>query len=213
MMMKLIRKRKRNWLGHWLRRNYPLKDALEGMVNGRRVRGRRRYQMIDNIKVNGSYTEAKRKAENRKDWRMLDLQDKIIGTYSVWIDDGASAYITHYATQFIERSSDCATFLILPNLQTARTEEAFVMIDNICCFLAFLKAHFIDLSKYNDYLESSSQQLKDAISVIDSLIQKQVPEPVGEGNTLKLKKVLKRNPGFEKMKNVCSILQGERFNC
>ncbi|KAJ4445475.1 hypothetical protein ANN_07283 [Periplaneta americana] len=31
MMLKLIRKRKMNWLGHWLRRNCLLKDALEGM--------------------------------------------------------------------------------------------------------------------------------------------------------------------------------------
>ncbi|KAJ4445068.1 hypothetical protein ANN_06867 [Periplaneta americana] len=56
-MLKLIRKRKRNWLGHWLRRNYLLKDALEGMVNGRRVRGRRRYQMIAILRHNGSYEE------------------------------------------------------------------------------------------------------------------------------------------------------------
>ncbi|KAJ4428944.1 hypothetical protein ANN_25940 [Periplaneta americana] len=39
MMLKLIRKRKRNWLGHWLIRNCLMKDVLEGMVNGRRVRG------------------------------------------------------------------------------------------------------------------------------------------------------------------------------
>ncbi|KAJ4446540.1 hypothetical protein ANN_13236 [Periplaneta americana] len=38
MMLQLIRKRKRNWLDHWLRRNSLLKDALEGMLNGRRVR-------------------------------------------------------------------------------------------------------------------------------------------------------------------------------
>ncbi|KAJ4438688.1 hypothetical protein ANN_14635 [Periplaneta americana] len=31
MMLKQIVKRKRNWLGHWLRRNCLLKDALEGM--------------------------------------------------------------------------------------------------------------------------------------------------------------------------------------
>ncbi|KAJ4439714.1 hypothetical protein ANN_07842 [Periplaneta americana] len=61
MMLKLIRKRKRNWLGHWLRRNCLLKDALEGMVNGRRVRGRRRYQMIDDIKIYGSYAETRQK--------------------------------------------------------------------------------------------------------------------------------------------------------
>ncbi|KAJ4430925.1 hypothetical protein ANN_19518 [Periplaneta americana] len=74
MMLKLIRKRKRNWLGHSLRRNSLLKDALEGMVNGRRVRGRRRYQMVDDIKICGSYAETKSKADNRKDWRILNLQ-------------------------------------------------------------------------------------------------------------------------------------------
>ncbi|KAJ4439738.1 hypothetical protein ANN_07866 [Periplaneta americana] len=66
MMLKLSRKRKRNWLGLWLRRNYLLKDALEGMMNGRKVRGRRRHQMIDGIKIYGSYEEKKRKAENGK---------------------------------------------------------------------------------------------------------------------------------------------------
>ena len=35
-MLELIKKRKRNWL----RRNCLLKDALEGMVNGKKVRGR-----------------------------------------------------------------------------------------------------------------------------------------------------------------------------
>ncbi|KAJ4450199.1 hypothetical protein ANN_01606 [Periplaneta americana] len=54
MMLKLIKTRKRNWLGHWLRRNYLLKNTLERMVNGRRVRGRRRYQMIEDIKIYGS---------------------------------------------------------------------------------------------------------------------------------------------------------------
>ena len=34
-MLELIRKKKRNWLGHWLRRNCVLKDVLEGMVNGK----------------------------------------------------------------------------------------------------------------------------------------------------------------------------------
>ena len=50
-MLELIRKRKRNWLDHLLRRNCLLKDALEGMVNGKKVRGRRRYQMTYNIMI------------------------------------------------------------------------------------------------------------------------------------------------------------------
>ncbi|KAJ4451656.1 hypothetical protein ANN_03126 [Periplaneta americana] len=47
MMLKLIRKRKRNWLGHWLRKSCLQKDVLEG--NEIRVRSRRRYEIIDNI--------------------------------------------------------------------------------------------------------------------------------------------------------------------
>ena len=69
-------KRKRNWLGHRLRRNCLLKDTLEGMVNGKKVRGRRRYQMIDNIMINGLYEDTKRKAEKRVEWKMLSLQCK-----------------------------------------------------------------------------------------------------------------------------------------
>ncbi|KAJ4446128.1 hypothetical protein ANN_12820 [Periplaneta americana] len=76
MILKLISKRKRNWLGHWLRINYLLKDALEGMVNGRRVRGRRICQIIDDIKIYGSYAETKMKVENRKDCRMLGYSER-----------------------------------------------------------------------------------------------------------------------------------------
>ena len=54
-MLELIKKSKANWLGHWPRRNCLLKDALQGMVNGKRVhrRRRRRNQMIDSIMING----------------------------------------------------------------------------------------------------------------------------------------------------------------
>ena len=45
-MLELIKKRERNWLGHWLRRNCVLIDAVEGMVNGMKVRRRRRYKII-----------------------------------------------------------------------------------------------------------------------------------------------------------------------
>ena len=61
-MLELIKKRKINWLGHWLTRNCLLKDALEGRVKGKKVRGRRRYQMIDNIMINGLYEDTKYRA-------------------------------------------------------------------------------------------------------------------------------------------------------
>ena len=46
----------------------------EGMVNGKKVRGRRRYKMIENIMINGLYEDTKRKAEKRVERRMLSLQ-------------------------------------------------------------------------------------------------------------------------------------------
>ena len=48
--------------------------ALEGMINGKKVRGRRRYQMIGNIMINGLYEDTKRKAEKRVEWRILSLR-------------------------------------------------------------------------------------------------------------------------------------------
>ena len=56
-----------------LRRNCLLNDALEGMVNGKKVRGRRSYQMIHNILINELYADTKRKAEKRVEWRMLSF--------------------------------------------------------------------------------------------------------------------------------------------
>ena len=55
-------------LGHWLRRNCLLKDSVEGMIDGKKVRDRRRYQMIDNIMINGLYEDTKRKAEKSVEW-------------------------------------------------------------------------------------------------------------------------------------------------
>ena len=66
-LLELIKKKERNWMGNWLRRNNLLKDALEVMVNGKKVLGRRRYLMIDNIMINGLYADTKRKSEKRVD--------------------------------------------------------------------------------------------------------------------------------------------------
>ena len=67
-MLEEIKKRKRNWLGHWLLK------ALEGTVNGNKVRVIRRYQMIEDVMIHGLYEDTKRKAEKRVEWRMLSLQ-------------------------------------------------------------------------------------------------------------------------------------------
>jgi hypothetical protein len=66
-----IIKRKRNWLGHVLRHDCLLKDMLEGSVEGKNKRGRKRTKMVDSIKAGGSYEEMRRKAWDREGWRNL----------------------------------------------------------------------------------------------------------------------------------------------
>ena len=51
-----------------------MKNRQASIMNGKKVRGRRRYQMIDNIMINGLYAYTKRKAEKRVEWRMLSFQ-------------------------------------------------------------------------------------------------------------------------------------------
>ena len=58
--------------GPLAKKELPAQGSLVGMVNGKKVRGRRN-QMIDNIMINGLY-DTKRKAEKRVVWRMLSLQ-------------------------------------------------------------------------------------------------------------------------------------------
>ena len=68
-MLQLIRKKKRTRLCHCLRKNCLLKDAQEGMAKGKKVRGKRGYQIIDNIMINGLCEEMERKTEKRVEWR------------------------------------------------------------------------------------------------------------------------------------------------
>ena len=114
-MLKVIRKKKRNLLGHWLRRNCLLKDALEGTGNGKNVRGRRRYQMIDNIMINWLYEDMKRKAEKRVDWRMPSFQWKICpwAEHYDWLIDW------YYKTLFLQRILQMGQLLCsnMPNIK------------------------------------------------------------------------------------------------
>ncbi|KAJ8880142.1 hypothetical protein PR048_016605 [Dryococelus australis] len=66
-LLKVIRERKNNWMGHSLRRECLLTDAMEGIVCGKRLKGRRRYKLIDDIKGSGKCMDLKRLAEDRRD--------------------------------------------------------------------------------------------------------------------------------------------------
>jgi ribosomal protein L13 len=68
-LLKVIKERKRRWLGHVLRGDNVLRTAIEGMVEGKNRRGRRRYKMTDDIDSR-VYEVMKRNAQDRESWRV-----------------------------------------------------------------------------------------------------------------------------------------------
>ena len=68
-----IKKRKANWFGHILRRNYLLKQVIEGKIKEEmevtRRRGRRRKKLLDDLKDRRGYSHLKEKALDRSMWR------------------------------------------------------------------------------------------------------------------------------------------------
>jgi len=68
-----IRKRKANWIGHILRRNYLLQRVTEGKIKGgievTGRRGRRRRKLLDGLKERRGYCHLKEEALDRTMWR------------------------------------------------------------------------------------------------------------------------------------------------
>ena len=64
-----IPRRKANLIGHILRRNCLLHDAIEGQVTEVKGVGRRRTQLLDDLRNMRRYWELKEEAEARKRWR------------------------------------------------------------------------------------------------------------------------------------------------
>jgi hypothetical protein len=67
-----IKRRKANWIGHILRRNCLLKHAIEGKLEGRIEmtgrRGRRRKQLLDDLKEKKINLKLKEEALYRTLW-------------------------------------------------------------------------------------------------------------------------------------------------
>ena len=72
-ILREIRKRKTNWIGHTLRRNCLLKQVIEGKTKGEmevtRRRGRRREKLLDDLKGKRGYFHLKKEALDRTMWR------------------------------------------------------------------------------------------------------------------------------------------------
>jgi len=68
-LMGTVINRKQKWAGHHLRSNCLLRDVLEGAIEGKGKRGRRRIKMLDCIKGGRSFWEMKNDAQDREAWR------------------------------------------------------------------------------------------------------------------------------------------------
>jgi hypothetical protein len=68
-----MQRRKANWIGHILRRNCLLKHVIEGKLDGRIEvmgrRGRRRKQLLDDLKEKKRNWKLKEEALDRTLWR------------------------------------------------------------------------------------------------------------------------------------------------
>jgi hypothetical protein len=67
-----ISKRKANWIGHILRRNYLLRQVIEGKIKGvievTERRGRRRRKLLDGLKERRGYSHLREETLDRTMW-------------------------------------------------------------------------------------------------------------------------------------------------
>jgi hypothetical protein len=72
-VLREIRKRKANWIGHILRRNCLLQRVIEGkIIGGIEVtgrRGRKHRKLLDDLKERRGYSHFKEEALDRTMWR------------------------------------------------------------------------------------------------------------------------------------------------
>ena len=68
-LVETIIRRKKNWMGHIMRGGGVMKTVVEGRMEGKRPRGRKRKGMLDELLEEHTYNEIKRMAEDREKWK------------------------------------------------------------------------------------------------------------------------------------------------
>jgi hypothetical protein len=72
-ILRTIKRRKSNWIGHTFRRNCLIKHGIEGKIVGRLEvtgrQGRRRKQLLDDLKEKRKYWYLNEEALDRTVWR------------------------------------------------------------------------------------------------------------------------------------------------
>ena len=69
-MIETIVRRMKNWIGHIMRGDGLMKEAMEGKMEGKRGRSRKRIGTTDDLLVKETYGDVKRRAEDRHEWRV-----------------------------------------------------------------------------------------------------------------------------------------------
>lgn len=78
-LIRTIWKRKMRWIGHIMRGDGMLRVTIEGRVEGKRPRGRKRRMMLDDILDERKYHEKKKIAQERERWRRLSCTVPVLG--------------------------------------------------------------------------------------------------------------------------------------
>ncbi len=78
-LIEVLRNRKKKWIGHVLRGDGLLKEVIEGRMEGKRIRGRPRMGMLDDL-ITDSYVDMKRRAEDRQNVEELYAMDLPLGS-------------------------------------------------------------------------------------------------------------------------------------
>ena len=83
-ILREIRNRKANWIGHILRRNCLLKQVIEGKIKGEtdvtRRRGRRRKKLLDDLKNRRGHSHLKEEALDLSSDRILNNNNGLRST-------------------------------------------------------------------------------------------------------------------------------------
>ena len=68
-LVESIKARKKRRVGHILKHEGLVMDVIEGRMDGKRPRGRKRMMLLDDVREGREYFSMKRDAEDREFWR------------------------------------------------------------------------------------------------------------------------------------------------
>ena len=71
-----VKERQKTWVGHVLRSGNLLQRVIEGRIQGKPTRGRKRIGMLSNLIGKEDYACLKRRAQDRNQWRNWTMENE-----------------------------------------------------------------------------------------------------------------------------------------